>query len=96
MDIIFYYDVEIISIFQYFYFLAGNFSHGIFFPFFQMGFFPWDFFPREKIPMGFFKNSVSCINFMLLCSGQYCLYFVAFAHQLYTIFIILTVPCKLK
>ena len=42
------------------------------------------FFPQEKILMGFFKNGFSCINVMLLCSGPYYKFIVAFARQLYT------------
>ena len=47
---------------------------GIFFPFCQ----------TEIFPVGFFKNGLSCRNVMLLCSGQYYMYIVAFVHQLYT------------
>ena len=47
-------------------------------------FFPRDFFPTGKKPMGFFKNGFSCTNVMLLCSGQYYMYIAAFAHHLYT------------
>ena len=46
------------------------------------------FFPREKNPMGFFKDGFSCTNVMSLCSGQYYMYIVAFAHQLYSKFYI--------
>ena len=64
VDIQSYHYSKIIHIFQYF-FPVGNFSHGKFFPFCQMGIFSrGTFFPREKIPMGFFKNGFSCTNVM--------------------------------
>ena len=69
----------------------GFFSH-----FAAWDFFPRDFFPTGKNSYGIFKNSSNCINFVLLCSGQYFMYIISLAHQLYTIFIVLTVPCKLK
>ena len=97
MDILFYHNIEIISMFQYLYFPLEIFPMG-FFPISPDGiFFPRDFFPTGKIHLGFFKNSFNCVNSVFICSEQHYLYFVAFAHQLlYTILTISTVPCKLK
>ena len=66
------------------------FSRGKFFPWeiFPIlpdgNFFPRDFFPTGKKSYGIFWNGFSCTNVMLLWSGQYYMYIVAFVHQLYT------------
>ena len=57
----------------------GNFSHFARWEFFSAG-----LFSTGKKSYGIFKNCFSCTNVMLLCSGQYYKFIVAFARQLYT------------
>ena len=38
----------------------------------------------KRNPIRVLKNGFSCTNVMLLCSGQYYMRIIAFAHQLYT------------